>query len=134
MKTFIFRSFGGICFGALVMVVICFGIIVFGEVGQLNSGIFMKNAIGTLLCGWFFSVATLIFEVERWSLLFQTFIHFVTVSILYFILSFSIGWIPYSTTGIILGIGVFLVIYAIIWTIFYLYFRHQTKLLNELIE
>lgn len=134
MKTFLIRSLGGICFGALVSVLICFGIIGFGDVEQLDSGLFVTNTIGCLLCGWFFSVAALIFEVERWSLLLQTVVHFVIVSILYFILSFNIGWIPYSTNRLILGIGAFLLMYAIIWTIFYLYFRRQAKLLNELIE
>ncbi|WP_445670472.1 DUF3021 domain-containing protein [Peribacillus sp. FSL K6-1552] len=83
MKTLLFRSFVGICFGALVMVLTCFGVIGFGDVTSLDSGIFVKNAIGCLLCGWFFSTATILFEIEKWSLLSQTILHFLTVSILY---------------------------------------------------
>ncbi|MBT2616479.1 MULTISPECIES: hypothetical protein [unclassified Bacillus (in: firmicutes)] len=30
MKTLLFRSFVGICFGALVMVLTCFGVVAFG--------------------------------------------------------------------------------------------------------
>ncbi|MDO7486154.1 hypothetical protein Q5O89_10495 [Peribacillus frigoritolerans] len=41
MKTLLFRSFVGISFGALVMVLTCFGVIVFGEVPALDSEIFV---------------------------------------------------------------------------------------------
>ncbi|MCK1981193.1 MULTISPECIES: DUF3021 domain-containing protein [Peribacillus] len=131
MKTLLFRSFVGICFGALVMVLTCFGVIAFGEVTALDSGIFVKNAIGCILCGWFFSTATIFFENEKWSLLFQTILHFFTVSILYFLLSFFVGWIPFSLKGLAIGIGIFIPFYLIIWTVFYLYFRFQVKILND---
>ncbi|SIR08315.1 Protein of unknown function [Peribacillus simplex] len=131
MKTLLFRSFVGICFGALVMVLTCFGVIAFGEAASLDSGIFVKNAIGCILCGWFFSTATLFFENENWSLLSQTILHFLTVSILYFLLSFFVGWIPFSLKGFAIGIGIFIPFYMIIWTIFYLYFRFQMKILND---
>ncbi|UZD47720.1 DUF3021 domain-containing protein [Peribacillus frigoritolerans] len=133
MKTLLFRSFVGICFGALVMVLTCFGVIAFGG-GSLDSGIFVKNAIGCILCGWFFSTATIFFENEKWSLLSQTILHFLTVSILYFLLSFFVGWIPFSLKGLAIGIGIFIPFYMIIWTAFYLYFRFQVKILNEGID
>ncbi|MCK1993260.1 DUF3021 domain-containing protein [Peribacillus muralis] len=131
MKTLLFRSFVGICFGALVMVLTCFGVIGFGEITALDSEMFVKNAIGCLLCGWFFSTATILFEIEKWSLLFQTTMHFLTVSILYFLLSFFVGWISFSMKGLVIGILIFIPFYVTIWTIFYLYFRFQMKILND---
>ncbi|MFD9626601.1 DUF3021 domain-containing protein [Peribacillus muralis] len=131
MKTLLFRSFVGICFGALVMVLTCFGVIGFGEITALDSEMFVKNAIGCLLCGWFFSTATILFEIEKWSLLFQTTMHFLTVSILYFLLSFFVGWISFSMKGLVTGILIFIPFYVTIWTIFYLYFRFQMKILND---
>lgn len=115
------------------MVLTCLGVIAFGG-GSLDSGIFVKNAIGCILCGWFFSTATIIFENEKWSLLSQTILHFLTVSILYFLLSFFVGWIPFSLKGLAIGIGIFIPFYMIIWTAFYLYFRFQVKILNEGID
>ncbi|MFE4430663.1 DUF3021 domain-containing protein [Peribacillus butanolivorans] len=50
---------------------------------------------------------------------------------LYFLLSFFVGWIPFSLKGLVTGIGIFLPFYVIIWIIFYLYFRHQVKILND---
>ncbi|WP_445670586.1 DUF3021 family protein [Peribacillus sp. FSL K6-1552] len=50
---------------------------------------------------------------------------------LFFFLSFFVGWIPFSLKGLVTGIGIFLPFYAIIWIIFYLYFRYQVKILND---
>ncbi|WP_167353379.1 DUF3021 domain-containing protein [Peribacillus muralis] len=131
MKRLLVRSFVGICFGALVMVLTCFGVIGIGGVQGLDSEIFVKNAMGCLLCGWFFSTATILFEIEKWSLLFQTTMHFLTVTILYFLLSFFVGWIPFTIRGLMTGIAIFLPFYAIIWLSFYIYFRYQVKILND---
>ncbi|MEY8731069.1 DUF3021 family protein [Peribacillus frigoritolerans] len=84
--------------------------------GALDSGIFVKNAVGCILCGWFFSTATIFFENQKWSLLSQT--------ILYFLLSIFVGWIPFSLKGFAIDI----------WTAFYLYFRFQMKIMNEGID
>ncbi|MES9738303.1 DUF3021 domain-containing protein [Peribacillus frigoritolerans] len=102
--------------------------------GKLDSGIFVKNAIGCILCGWFFSTATIFFENQEWSLLSKTILYFLTVSILYFLLSFFVGWIPFSLKGFAIGIGIFIPFYRIIWTAFYLYFRFQMKIMNEGID
>jgi hypothetical protein len=50
--------------------------------------------------------------------------YFLTVSILYFLLSFFVGWIPFSLKGFAIDI----------WTAFYLYFRFQMKIMNEGID
>ncbi|WP_185819473.1 hypothetical protein [Salibacterium salarium] len=42
MKSFLFHSFVGICFGAFVMVMTCFGIIGLGGAETLDSDIFVK--------------------------------------------------------------------------------------------
>ncbi|TDL86160.1 DUF3021 domain-containing protein [Vibrio vulnificus] len=79
--------------------------------------------MGCLICGWFFSTATILFEMDKWSLLFQTILHF--------LLSFVVGWIPFSAKGLVTGIAIFVPFYMIIWIIFYLYFRYQVKILND---
>ncbi|MBT2719444.1 DUF3021 family protein [Bacillus sp. ISL-57] len=64
----------------------------------------------------------------------QTILHFLTVSIFYILLSFFVGWIPFSLKGFAIGIGIFIPFNRIIWTAFYLYFRFQMKIMNEGID
>jgi len=58
-------------------------------------------------------------------------LHFLTVSILYFILSFSNGWIPLNAESAMLFLPLFVIVYTIIWVCFYLYFKNESKKLND---
>lgn len=130
MKKFLFQSVMGILFGAFIAVLIT-NIVYLKGSHLLDGELFLKNSLACLFCGWFFSVTPLFFEIKRLKLLQQTILHFVSVAILYFLLSFRIGWIPFTLKSILLFSGLFLLIYAGIWLGFYLYFRNQAKKLND---
>ncbi len=130
MKTFLFRSMIGIFFGAFLAVILTNSIVYFGGENVLDGPLFLKNSLGLIFCGWFFTVSPLYFENTNLRLSQQTGLHFITVVILYFILAFGIGWIPFTMRSFLLTLGLFIVVYAIFWTSFYLYFRKQAKKLN----
>ncbi|MYL50040.1 DUF3021 family protein [Halobacillus litoralis] len=131
MKTFLFRSMVGIFFGAFLAILMTFAVIWFGDVQTLSGNAFIRNSLGSMFCGWFFSVTPLYFEMTGLKLWQQTLLHFITVSLLYFIISFGIGWIPFQLTTSLLSILSFLLIYFFIWIGFYLYFRSESRKLNE---
>jgi hypothetical protein len=131
MKAFLFRSLIGIFFGAFLSVMITNSIIYFGKETTLDGHDFLKNSLGSIFCGWFFSVTPFYFEISSLKLWQQTVLHFITVSILYFTLALGIGWYTITTAGIFLMVGIFLSIYVAIWTGFYLYFRTVSKKLNH---
>ena len=130
MKTFLFRSMIGIFFGAFLAVILTNSVVYFGEKNILDGPLFLTNSLGSIFCGWFFTVSPLYFENTNLRLSQQTGLHFITVVVLYFILAFGIGWIPFTMKSFLLMLGLFIVIYAIFWTAFYLYFRNQAKKLN----
>lgn len=131
MKTFISRSMTGIFFGAFITVITSNSIVLFSDRNLLDGDLFLKNSIGFMLCGWLFSVSSLYFENQRLRLIQQTALHFATVIVLYFILAFGIGWIPFNFISFLLAIAIFIAIYTISWTSFYFYFKYQMKKLNE---
>ena len=131
MKAFLFRSLMGIMLGALLAVVMTCSLVIFGEQTMLDGHLFIKNALGSMFAGWFFSASSLYFEIETLELPTQTMLHFVTVTFLYFILAFGIGWFPVDPKSIAIVIVLFLVIYTIMWLSFYFYFRNQSRKLNE---
>lgn len=130
-KKLIFHSFVGICFGALVAVLTYIGVYVFGGIESFAAPLFVKNAVASIFCGWFFSVGGLIFTFEHWSLGKRTGVHFLTVTSLYFILAIGVGWFPMTFIGLLIGVLFFLVMYGIIWLGCYLYFYYQAKKLND---
>lgn len=130
MKTFLIRSILGVFFGAFLAVLVTFAFIYLGGNDVLNSSIFVKNTLGVMLNGWFFTVSPLYFENNNLKLYQQTALHFGTVIIAYFVLAFGIGWIPFTAKSALLNLSLFIFVYLIIWLGFYLYYRNQAKLLN----
>ncbi|MCG7343191.1 DUF3021 domain-containing protein [Sporosarcina sp. ACRSL] len=131
MKTFITRSILGIFFGSFLALVTILAVIYIGDKEMLDAAILGKNALGTMFCGWFFTVTPLLFENERLTLPVQTTLHFLSVTALYFIVAFIIGWIPFTMKGFIGMLLIFIAFYSIIWLSFYAYFRKQAEKLNE---
>ena len=131
MKTFLTRSILGIFFGSFLALITILAVIYFGNKETLDSSILAKNLLGTVFCGWFFTVTPLLFENEKLTLPVQTTLHFLSVTALYFIVAFVIGWVPFTMKGFLGMLGIFIVFYAIIWTSFYMYFRKQAVKLNE---
>lgn len=131
MKPFIIRSFIGIFFGGFIAVVITNLSILFGDFVMIDGSLFLKNSIGYILCGWFFTVSPMYFENRKLKLFQQTVLHFLTVTILYLILAFSIGWLPFNIISILLTFLISIVVYTIFWVAFYLYFKNQARELND---
>jgi len=134
MKTFLFRSMIGIFFGAFIAVLLTNSVVLFSDKDTLDGPIFLKNSLGSIFCGWFFTVSPLYFENKKLQLWQQTILHFVTVVVLYFLLAFWIGWVPFNLPSFLLAMGFFLVVYLLFWICFYVYFRKQVKTLNDELE
>lgn len=131
MKTFLQRSLIGIFFGAFLAVAFTHLLVWFGDMTIIHGELFVRNSLGSMFCGWFFTVTPLYFENKKLNLTQQTLLHFLTVIMLYFILALGIGWIPFTVKSVLSMLVIFLVFYAIFWLGFYLYFKNQAKQLNE---
>lgn len=134
MKAFLFRSMIGIFFGGFLAVVLTYSVVFLGEQATLDSSLFVKNSLGTIFCGWLFAVSPLLFEIRSLNLLQQTALHFFTVMVAYFVLAYGIGWIPQGGSNILIFIAITLVIYAVIWIGFYMYFRNESRKMNEALK
>lgn len=130
MNTFLFRSMIGIFYGAFLAVILTNSFVYFGGQDVLDGQLFLKNSLGSIFCGWFFTVSPLYFEITNLRLIQQTVLHFITVFILYFILAFGIGWIPFTLKSSLIALAIFLTLYSISWIGFYLYFKRQVQRLN----
>ena len=131
MKTFLFRSMIGIFFGAFIAVMLTNSIVYFGEKEVLDGQLFLKNSLGTIFCGWFFTVSPLYFENSNLRLSQQTGLHFVTVFVLYFILAFGIGWIPFTMKSFLLMLGLFIVCLSDFLDFFLSVLQKSSEKLNE---
>ena len=87
---------------------------------------FLTGIIGTT-----FAATTVIFEMDNWSLLRQTILHFIIVSIVMYIAGFLCGWFPHTVVSTLIWFGVFVVVYVIFWICFSMYYKNKVKKINE---
>ena len=87
---------------------------------------FLTGIIGTT-----FAATTVIFEMDNWSLLRQTIIHFIITSIVMYIAGFLCGWFPHTVGSTLAWFGVFIVVYIIFWICFSLHYKNKVKKMNE---
>lgn len=131
MNAFFFRSMIGIFFGAFIAVMTTSALIYFGGQTTIDGLLFIKDAFGYIFCGWLFSVTPLYFKIRSLRLPMQTALHFLTVTIVYFILSLWIGWIQIGVMNFLIYLAISIFGYAIGWIGFYLYFKNESKKLNK---
>ena len=96
------------------------------KIGAVIIQYFLTGIIGTT-----FAATTVLFEIDNWSLLKQTIIHFIITSIVMYIAGFLCGWFPHKLSSTLIWFGIFIVIYVIFWISFSSYYKNKVKKMNE---
>jgi hypothetical protein len=96
------------------------------KIGGVIIQYFLTGLIGTT-----FAATTVIFEMDSWSLLRQSILHFIITSIVMYAAGFLCGWFPHTLGSTLIWFGVFIVVYAIFWISFTLYYKNKVKKINE---
>ena len=87
----------------------------------------------TGIIGLSFAASTVIFEMDRWSILGQTALHFVINSIVMYAAGFLCGWFPHTVASTLIWFGVFIVVYLIFWFAFTMYYKKKTQEINKVL-
>ena len=105
----------------------------------MKRQIFLRSLLGAFV-GCFIGVviiicislaiggASVIWEVERWSLLRQTLTHFLLCSVVCLPIAWAMGWMADQPGWYLFG---FVAMYAAIWLINYLQIRRRVQEINE---
>lgn len=98
--------------------------------GNWMNAVLVQTAC-SLFVGAAFGAASVIWEIEGWSLLKQTLVHFAVISVSSFPLAFVMYWIPHHILGALAYIAAFVVVYAVMWICIYFSVKAKVKKLNE---
>lgn len=88
----------------------------------------------TLLCGLLgsvFSGASIIWEIENWSIAKQTALYFVITALTMMPMAYFLHWMPHSLKGFLSYFATFVVIFIIVWIIQYLAWKNKIMKLNQ---
>jgi len=86
------------------------------------------------LLGAIFGVTSLFWEIDHWSLAKQTILHFFTITISMLIVAYLCNWMEHSAKGFAMWIGMFIVVYIIVWFICYGNYKRKIKAVNKKLE
>ena len=89
------------------------------------------QAACSLLYGAAWAGASVIWDMEKWSLLKMTVIHLVVCSAATFPVAYFMYWMEHSVSGALLYFGVFLAIYALIWLGQYSLMKKRIDAINK---
>ena len=89
--------------------------------------------VQALLCGLVgvgFSGGSVIWEVERWSIVVQTGIYVAVTALIMMPTAYFMYWMGHSLKGFLSYFGIFVLIFAVVWIIQYMIGRYIVKKLN----
>lgn len=92
--------------------------------------------IQSLLCGLLgsgFAAASVIWELDDWSLVKQTGIYFLIVSAIMMPIAYITYWMEHSPKGVLCYFGIFFIIFVAIWIVQYIIAKHNVKKWNEIL-
>ncbi|WP_370295768.1 DUF3021 domain-containing protein [Rossellomorea marisflavi] len=133
MSNLIVRIFGGFGVGGVLSVLIlAFGV---DPSADIDVREIMFSLLGNMITGAYFSVASMVFKIEDWSMMKQTVIHYTaSLLILFPVFTWLTGWIAVEPAQLLSGLGIFTGIYMFNWLGWYLYYKQIAKKMNESIR
>ena len=123
------RSLSGLGFAAIITFVALTILMVKGM--EVSVTTIWMNMLGSIVMGVYFGSASLIFEIENWSPLKQTVIHFFISLMVWLPIGLCLGWIPFDSISLLISIFLFVVTYLFFWYSTRLYFLKIAKEMNN---
>lgn len=90
--------------------------------------------ICSLLIGAIFGGSSVVWDIEKWSLLKQTLVHFAIIVIPFFGVGYIMNWMPHYLYGALGYIGGFIVAYLFIWCTLYFSIKSKIKKMNKQLQ
>ncbi len=78
--------------------------------------------------------SSVIWEIEKWSLLKQTLVHLAVIAIPFFGVGYMMNWLPHHLSGALGYIGGFILVYVIMWCSIYFSIKEKIKKMNQQLQ
>lgn len=91
----------------------------------------------TVLCavmGVGFAAASVIWELDSWSLAKQSGIYFMIISVIMLPIAYVTNWMKHTALGVLSYVAIFVAIFIIVWFSQYLLWKRKIKKMNALVS
>ena len=96
---------------------------------ELNAVILQTVLCGVMGSG--FAAASVIWELDSWSLARQSGVYFMIACIIMLPIAYITNWMEHSIAGVLSYVGIFIVIFVVVWLAQYLSWKHKIKRMND---
>ena len=91
----------------------------------------------TVLCaimGAGFAAASIIWELDSWSLAKQSGIYFMIISVIMLPIAYFTTWMKHTALGVLSYVAIFVAIFVVVWLSQYLLWKRKIKQMNTLVN
>jgi len=91
----------------------------------------------TVLCaimGAGFAAASIIWELDSWSLAKQSGIYFMIISVIMLPIAYCTNWMKHTALGVLSYVAIFVAIFVVVWLSQYLLWKRKIKQMNTLVS
>lgn len=99
------------------------------EINAVIIQFVLSGIFGSICCA-----SSVVWERDEWSILKQSFIHFIIISFTLFPIAYLTHWMEHSIIGTITYFAIFIFIYIVIWIIKYNIWKYRVNQINKKIQ
>lgn len=96
---------------------------------EINAVVFQALLCGLVGAG--FAASSVIWEIENWSLVRQTGIYFMIISVIMLPVAYFAYWMEHSVAGFFSYFGIFILLFAFFWIVQFAIGKHNVRRMNE---
>lgn len=96
---------------------------------EINAVVLQALCCGLLGAGC--AASSVIWEMENWSVIKQTGIYFIIISVIMLPTAYFTYWMEHSVIGTLSYFGIFVLIFAFIWIVQFTIGKHNVRRMNE---
>lgn len=94
----------------------------------------IAQTVCSLFVGAVCGASSVIWEMEKWSLLKQTLVHLAVIAVPFFGIGYVLNWMPHHLYGALGYVGGFVAVYFVTWISIYFSIRAKIRKMNEQLQ
>lgn len=104
---------------------------------EAKTGLLLGIVLQTVLAGLYGAICvggTLLYDIDSWSLLRATVVHYLSIMISFTAVSLILCWLSFDIIVFLIIWGTFTAVFAIIWLIMYIKWKIDVRKMNRELE
>ncbi len=100
--------------------------------GELNAVLLQTVLCGVMGTG--FAMASVIWEIDAWSLAKQSGVYFAIACVVMFPIAYVTNWMKHDVAGMLSYVGIFVAIFVVTWLVQYFVWKAKVKRMNDEVQ